>query len=391
MIQTASTPMNRSSLAVLSLGHVCIDVCQGAIPALIPFILLEQHLSYATAGSLILITNLASSIIQPLFGQLADRHTMAWIMPVGLLVAGTGIALAGLAPTYGLIAFSVAIAGSGIAAFHPEAARLVNVVAGQKKAVGMSIFSMGGNIGFALGPLMITALIALWGLHSTWLILLPITIIALLIMSFSQRFSVSQTAHQSKNVSEILHSSDAWGAFTRITVVIIIRSIIFYGLNTFIPLYWIAVLHQNARTGDIALTVLLIASIVGTLIGGQLADRYGRRVVVFIALAMLTPFLILFLLYSPFNSTLAMLLLLPVGIALSAPFSVMVLMGQEYLPNHVGTASGVTLGLAVTVGGITVPLFGHIADLYSLHTSLVGLALLPLFGFGCALTLPKTK
>jgi FSR family fosmidomycin resistance protein-like MFS transporter len=150
-------------------------------------------------------------------------------------------------------------------------------------------------------------------------------------------------------------------------------------------------LHQSQAAGAAALSTLLFAGLAGTLLGGRLADRYGRRRVVLLALGMLFPLLLLFVFVSPVNLFLAWVLLIPLGICLFAPFSVMVVMGQSYLPNHVGTASGVTLGLAVTVGGITAPLLGKVADLYGLAPALVGLACVSVLAIGCALMLPPEE
>lgn len=389
MIVQLKETMDRSSVAALSIGHVCIDLCQGAIPALLPFLLIQRHLSYTSAGSLVLATNLASSVIQPLFGRFADRFSAPWLMPVGLVLAGIGLALAGFAPNYWLIVLSLALTGIGIAAFHPEAARLMNVVAGPKKATAMSIFSIGGNVGFALGPLLTSTFLILLGLGGAALFLIPILLVSLLLVAFFRHLARFVNASKQQSQKEQVQGTDAWSPFARLTAMIMCRSVIFYGLNTFLPLYWVVVLHQSSAFGASALTVLLAAGILGTFIGGRLADRYGRRTVVLWSLSSLAPLLLLFIVFSTTSIILALLLLLPLGLALFAPFSVMVVMGQEYLPNSVGTASGVTLGLAVTIGGITAPVFGHVADLYGIHIAMISLALFPLLGTVLALTLPR--
>src|SRR6266699_2211801 len=150
--------MDRRAIALLSAGHACVDLCQGAIPALLPALIVAQHLSYAAAAGLVFAANAASSVIQPLFGHFADRLNIPWLMPVGVLIAGSGLALTSVAPGYWFMALCMCISGIGIAAFHPEAARVTHYIAGSRKATGMSMFSVGGNIGFALGPLVLTAL-----------------------------------------------------------------------------------------------------------------------------------------------------------------------------------------------------------------------------------------
>jgi MFS transporter, FSR family, fosmidomycin resistance protein len=383
--------MDRRGVTLLSAGHLCIDLCQGAVPAMLPFLLIERHLSYAAAAGLVLATNLASSVVQPLFGQFTDRISAPWLMPTGLVIAGIGLALAGFAPSYWLIALSLALSGIGVAAFHPEAARLMNAAAGRKRATGMSIFSVGGSLGFALGPLLTTTLLLAFGLGGTTLLIVPLTALSIVLVSHLARFLAYRTGSKHTGSGTEMLQVDTWWPFARLTVAVICRSIIFYGLNTFLPLYWVVVLHQSKAAGGIALTILLASGTVGTFVGGRIADQYGRRIVVLVALGMLAPLLFLFVAVSTLNMTTALLLLVPTGLALSAPASVMIVMGQEYLPNRVGTASGVTLGLAVSVGGITAPLFGHIADLYGIHAALLGLAFVPLLGAVLALTLPHSR
>jgi predicted MFS family arabinose efflux permease len=144
--------IDRRGLGALAIGHAGSDLCQGAVPALLPFLIHQRHYSYATASALVLAMAASSSMIQPLFGYLADRHPLPALMPIGLLVGGTGIALAGVVPTYPLTLAAITISGIGVAAFHPEAARYANYVSGSRRASGMSVFAVGGNAGFALGP-----------------------------------------------------------------------------------------------------------------------------------------------------------------------------------------------------------------------------------------------
>lgn len=387
----APSSTDRRCVSVLATGHLCIDLCQGAVPALLPFLIAERHLSYAAAASLVLATSLASSVIQPVFGSLADRFAAPWFMPAGLLIAGVGLSGAGLADNFWLIVLSMMVSGIGVAVFHPEAARWMNLVAGQKRATAMSIFSVGGNLGFAIGPLLTTSLLLMFGLPGAALLLVPLVAISVVLVLTFPRF-LSYHRRVVKRDKQAAHAeANAWGAFLLLTVAIICRSIVFYGINTFLPLYWIAVLHQSKSAGSLALTILLSAGAVGTLLSGRLADRYGRRVVILVGFAALAPLLLAFVTLGALNVLLSLALLLPIGLALFAPASVMVVMGQEYLPAYIGTASGVTLGLAVSVGGITTPFFGHIADLYGVHASLVGLIFVSLAAVGVTLVLPRDR
>jgi FSR family fosmidomycin resistance protein-like MFS transporter len=309
------------------------------------------------------------------------------LVPVGLLLAGVGVAVSTLMPTYALIALCIGLSGVGVAAFHPEAARFANRAAGARRATGMSFFSLGGNLGFAVGPLVTTSLLLAFGLRGGLFLALPVAAMALLIAWQLPRFTARPLFSPNKTGGRITHSDDAWGPFLRLTGAVVSRSIVFFGLNTFIPLYWQDVLHQPVGAGGLALTVLFTAGAAGTLMGGWLSDRYGRRLVVVAAMVVLAVGLVAFVLAR--DVALATVLLVPLGLALNAPSSVMVVMGQEYLPSRVGTASGVTLGLAVSVGGLAAPLLGHVADGYGIHSVLVLLISLPVLAVGFAATLPK--
>jgi FSR family fosmidomycin resistance protein-like MFS transporter len=157
--------MDRPGLALLSVSHLAADINQGAIPVMLPYFIAAYGLSYSAAAGLMLAVTVSSSILQPILGQISDRHSTPWLVPVGLLVAGGGLALSTIMPVYLLIAVAIGFSGIGIAAFHPEAARFVNIVAGGRKATAMSVFSLGGNLGFAVGPLLGTALMLAFGLQ----------------------------------------------------------------------------------------------------------------------------------------------------------------------------------------------------------------------------------
>lgn len=380
--------MKQKYLAMLSAGHFFTDVNQGALPAILPFLISEYHLSYASAASLVFAANFVSSIIQPIFGHLADRISRPWLMPVGVFLAGAGLAFTGFINIYWLLFLSIMLSGVGIAAFHPEAARLAHHVAGEKKGTGVSIFAVGGNAGFAVGPIFATSALLYWGLKGTLVLIVPVTIMAIVLMlemNTIRQLATPAVKKQTGNSMETVR--DEWGAFSRLTVVIFSRSMMFYGMSTFIPLYWIGVLGQSKAVAGTALSILLFTGAIGTLIGGRLADRYGFRQVIKIGFSSLLPFMLLFINVS--DVAIATLLLIPIGLGLYIPFSPAVVLGQKYLPNRMGLASGVTLGLAVSIGGVTTPLLGWIADQYGLHVAFMIIACVPLVAAGMAFTLTE--
>src|SRR5919199_606051 len=165
--------VDKRAMAVLSAGHLFTDVNQGAVAALVPFLVAERGLSLAAAGTLVLAATLSSSIVQPLFGHFSDRKPLPALMPLGVILGGLGISLVGVAPNYPLILVCVILSGLGVAAFHPESARFANYVSGTGRARGMSFFSVGGNAGFALGPVISTPLIVIFGLPGALFLALP--------------------------------------------------------------------------------------------------------------------------------------------------------------------------------------------------------------------------
>jgi MFS transporter, FSR family, fosmidomycin resistance protein len=379
--------MRSRAIALLSAAHLFDDLNQGVIPALIPFFIAERGFTIAAAAGLVLAGNLASSVLQPLFGHLADQRSAPWLVPGGLLLAGLGVAAAGLAPTYALALAAAAASGVGVAAFHPEAARQVHASSGARRATAMSLFAVGGNLGFAIGPALATPIQIRWGLRGTILLVFPALAMALvLLLAFRRRRSGGQ---EKTSAGPRLPGTDRWVPFSRLTGAVVSRAVVFYGLNTFIPLYWINVFGRSKSAGAAALTTMLLSGVAGTLAGGGLAERIGRRSVVLGSMIALVPLLFGFVSASGPGTALA--LLAPIGLALYAPFSVMTVMGQEYLPSRVGTASGVTIGLAVTLGGLAAPILGRVADLHGLRTAMTTLIFVPLVGALAAWTLPSDR
>src|SRR5215469_15770888 len=250
----------------------------------------------------------------------------------------------------------------------------------------MSVFSVGGNAGFAAGPVLATPAFVLLGMGGGWVVgLVPVAVAVALALALP-RIDTLQIAASSP-AARAREGADQWGAFARLTGVLLARSVLFYGLNTFIPLYWIGVFGQSPAAAGAALATLLVVGAVGTLLGGRLADRFPRPTVVAIAVALTVPLLLLLLaMPAPLAAN---VVLVPLAIVLYVPSSLMVVMGQEYLPGRVGTASGVTLGLAVSVGGVVTPLLGFVADQAGLRTALLLLVLCRAIATPLAFSLPR--
>lgn len=376
--------MNKRPVYLLSIGHMVTDLNQGALPAMLPFLIASHGLTYTAAAGIVFAANITSTIIQPIFGYAADRYSKAWLLPLSLLLAGFGVSLIGMVENYYLILLLAGISGVGIAAYHPEAARRVNVSGGGKKAEAMSIFGIGGTLGFAAGPLYITTALFWFDLPGSVCLLVPVSIVALLI---AKHLPMMQSTKMKSPKREQEDEVDEWKPFALLSLCVTARSVLFFGLLTFIPLYWVNVLGKSMASGGIALSVMTIAGVLGNLIGGRWADRIGNTRIILGGFSLLVPLIPLLLWVE--NPAVAMLVLIPVGFALMATYAPAVVLGQQYLPNHVGFASGVTLGIAVAAGGIAAPLLGRVADIYGITTVFTGIALLPVVNIVIAYFLPE--
>jgi len=379
-----------SRIFPLALGHMSCDLTQGALPILLPFFMSQHHINYTAAATIIFASNLVSTVSQPLLGYLSDRRSRPWLIPLGILLANLGFCCAGIAPSYGLILVAVSVSGLGVATFHPEGARQAHRMAGDKKATIMSLFTLGGQFGFALGPLLATALLLRSGLSGTLYFVLPGLLIATFLFARPHMLSGAKEINVHADASpKPGRGRDDWRSFLCLSGAAVSRSVVFYGLNTFLPLYWLNVLNQSKAVSGTALTILVTASMIGNVLGGRIADRIGYRVAVVIEFALLACFLP----FLPFTSSVAVatFLLIPIGILLSAPSSSIVVLGQGYLPNHVGFSAGITMGLAFSFGGIVTPVLGWIADHYGLQAAVMTVAVFPLISTGLALALPRKK
>ncbi|MFC4564928.1 MFS transporter [Nocardiopsis mangrovi] len=365
--------VRRGLIILLSLGHACVDVYQGAVAALVPFFVAERAYTYAAAAGLVLAASLLSSVVQPLFGALTDRRPMPWLLPVSTVVGGAGVALSGVAGSYPLTLAAIALSGLGVAAFHPESARVARAASGGSHTA-MGWYSLGGNIGFATAPLMVAAVVATGGLHASPLLVVPALAGGALCLA-----AVRATARPGYAASRSAgpRAADDWTSFVRLSGAIVCRSIVFVGLSAFIALH----VRQQAGGGELAgtaaLSVLYLGGAVGTVLGGALATRWDRITVVRWSYAA-TVLAVAGVVFVPGPLVYAFVALASAG--LYVPFSLHVTLGQDYLPRRAGTAAGVTLGLTVSIGGVAAPLIGAAADASSLQTALAPLIALPALG-----------
>ena len=358
-------------------SHVVDDFYQGAVLALLPYYASRGHYGYVAMAGLSLAATASSAITQPIFGIIADRRRTGWMAGAGMVLAATGVAASGATNRYPLICLAVSLAGLGVAAYHPEATWQARSVAGGSHAV-MGYYHVGGNLGIALAPVVVVPVVNAAGFGGLWPLAVPawVTAAALLIRGIgpAARAVPPRGAGQASDKR----------AFAFLTGIVILRSIVYYGLATFLVLYVERSLHGGRGAGEAALATLLFGGVCGTVLGGHLAGRLGRLRTLRIAYGLAAPTLVLVLVM---RGPALFPALLAAGVFLYVPFSIHTTLGQDYLPRLIGTAAGVTTGLTVSAGGVLAPALGALAAATGLRTMLTVLAVLPLLALLLAVPL----
>ena len=371
-------------MAALSTGHMAVDFSGGALLALLPFFVEEFDLSYTLAAALVLALTVSSSVVQPAFGLWSDRRGAYWLLPAGVAVGGVGMALAAAAPTYGLVALLVVVSGLGIAAYHPEGSKFAAYVSGTRRASGMSLFSIGGNVGYALGVFATTPLVVWLGLRGGLLIMAPCLAVAAMLL-LRARYLLSFVPERRRH--EAATGTDRPGAMGLLLAIVSFRSVAWFGLLTFVPLWEVSQGHSKAY-GSHLLAVMLFAGALGALTAGPAADRFGRRPVLLVSNVVIPPALMVFLLVGGVPGAVCLAV---IGAAVVGTFGVTMVMGQEYLPRHIGMASGLVIGLAIGLGGVAAVILGAIADSIDLRTALCICAAAPVVGAVLTTQLPPSR
>ena len=342
---------DRRQLATLACGHACADFCQGAVPALVPFLVYRGGMDFKATGVLVLVMSIASSLLQPLIGARADRSSMAWAVPAGVALGGLGIAAVGVVDGFVPRVIAVAVAGLGVALFHPGGARRATRAAAERPGSGLGMFAVGGSAGFALAPALLTPSILAFGLNGTLVALVPALAVAALLTT---------TQDAPPKTSRQTGDTGLPGRFWLLVFVSSLRAGAYFGLQAFLAAALIDRLGVGTATGNAALTVLLVAGAFGTYLGGRLADRYGYELVLAVALGLTLPAVAL-IEVSP-SPVLAFPAAALAGIAVVAGYTSTVVLGQRMLPRRETFAAGMTLGFAMGAGGLTVALLGPLAD-----------------------------
>ena len=374
--------MNRFDprIYLFTLGHFSVDWAQGAIPALLPYFIATCHLNYQDAGTLIFANILLSSIAQPVFGYYADRVSKPWFVPAGPVISGVSLAVLPFVTDYWLIFLCSMLSGFGSAVYHPEAARMVNGLGGAQKGKALGAFSVGGNTGFAVGPMFAGFCAYVFDIHGLVFYGVFNVVAALLIHRYMSGIlaDIAKEQREEQAAHAGVARENDWPSFGKLSLAILARSTGFCVCNAFIPLFWIHVLGTSEQAGSFALTCLFALGAVITFFGGVLSDRIGFVRMMRVSFLGMIP--VMFLLIHTTDVTVATLLLIPAAFALFAPYSGIVVLGQTYLGKNIAFASGVTLGLQGTLGGLVTPLVGRAADHYGIVAALQILWMVAILG-----------
>jgi MFS transporter, FSR family, fosmidomycin resistance protein len=373
--------IDKRGMAALASGHLATDFANGALPALLPFFADEFDLSYVLVGLAMLAWAFSSSVLQPLFGLWSDRRGAIWLLPAGLALGGLGIGLAAVAPSYWVCLGLITLSGLGTAAYHPEGSKFAAYVSGRKRASGMSFFSIGGNIGYALGPIAATFLVVHFGLEAGLLLAVPCLVVSALLV-WSARYL--RTFEPSRETVQARAGADRVGGILALLGVVAFRSVAWFGLITFVPLYEVAQGHSEAY-GNRVLAAMLLAGGLGTIVAGPLADRVGTRPVLVASVLAQGPLILVYLMTGGLAGAIALAL---VGPCVVGTFGVTMVMSQQYLPRHIGLASGLTIGLSIGLGGMAAVALGGIADAIDLEAALYVCAAAPFAALALCLILP---
>ncbi|WP_153126183.1 MFS transporter [Peribacillus tepidiphilus] len=378
-------------LFIIGFCHLLNDSLQAVVPAMFPIIERSMALSYTQLGFIGFALSMISSVMQPAVGWYTDKKPMPYALPLGLTSTLIGIVLLALAPNYLTVIFSVILIGIGSAIFHPEGSRVAFMAAGTRRGLAQSIYQVGGNTGQALAPL-ITAiiLVPLGQIGALWFA--PVAFIAVLLLVYiarwySHQVTMNHTKRKSNDQKPFKITPTIKKALAIILFLIFARSWYISCITNYFAFFLIESFSFSIEKAQIYLFAFLAAGALGTLLGGPLADRFGRKNIITISLLASAPLTILL----PYvQEQLTLILLFFIGFILMSSFSVTVVYAQELIPGKVGTMSGLTVGLAFGMGAIGSVLLGALADTIGLVQTIQAVGYLPLLGL-LSLMLPSDK
>ncbi|MEL3971973.1 MFS transporter [Rossellomorea oryzaecorticis] len=370
-------------LFAISSGHFINDTLQSVVPAMFPIIERSLQLSYTQIGWIAFALNMTSSLLQPVFGYYADIKSKPYLLPLGMLSSLMGLIGFALSGHFFWVIISVLFIGFGSAIFHPEGSRVAYMAAGQRRGLAQSIYQVGGNTGQSLAPLITAFVFVPFGQKGAlWFSVVAIAGI-LVLLNVSKWYSNQlQTKENINSRSRIkgktppIHNKIKW-AVVLVVFLVFARSWYGAGLSNYYQFYLIEDYGLSIQKAQAYIFAFMFAGVLGTFFGGPLADRFGKRNIIFLSMLGAAP-LTLALPYLPLFYVFPVIFC--IGFIISSSFSVIVVYAQELLPKKIGMVSGLTVGLAFGMGAVGAVLFGGLADLYSIRFVMILCSFLPLLG-----------
>lgn len=375
----------------LALGHLVTDLQAGALPIVLPYLKELFALNYSQMAFIVLMQNVTSSVIQPLFGYITDKKSLPALLPFCAALAGAGFAFVGWVPEYTLLMCTVVVIGVASATYHPQASKTVNFLSSAKnKASNMGLFSLGGNAGMAFGSILMGFLITMpGGLHNTMYFVLPGLIVFGLMMKYMPDYKrvniehnlMVQAAKKSGAVQKIPYTG-----LLLVLMFIFMRSTIHTGLSTYLPLFFIQ--FHNAEPGYASMLVscFLLGGVAGTYVGAVLSDKLGARRIIVGSILCSIP--AIWLIANVVQPVLVLAAVALAGFSIIGSFATTTILAQTMLPNNVGMAAGLTIGFSVGMGGFGVTMLGLLADAYGLPFVMQLITVLPVIAALIAFKIP---
>jgi FSR family fosmidomycin resistance protein-like MFS transporter len=378
-------------LGAISASHLINDMMQSLILALYPIFKGDFHLSFAQIGVITLTYQLTASLFQPLIGLYTDRAPQPRSLPAAMAFTGVGLLVLSLAPNFSTVLLAAALIGIGSAIFHPESARVARMASGGRHGLAQSLFQVGGNCGSALGPLAAAAVIVPFGQASLAWFALAALVGFVLLSRVGRWYAGQQRSAPARKVAGTAAprlSRRRIGAIVGVLLVLLFSKYFYLAsIGSFFTFYLIGKFGLSVQSAQLHLFAFLAAVAVGTLVGGPIGDRIGRKPVIMVSVLGVAPFTLL-LPYADLFWTNVLATL--IGLVLASAFSAIVVYGQELMPGRIGAVSGLLFGFAFGMGGLGAALLGLLADRTSIDTVYRVCAFLPLLG-AAALALPALE
>jgi MFS transporter, FSR family, fosmidomycin resistance protein len=381
-------------LFIMSLCHLLNDSLQSVVPAMFPILEKSMGLTFTQLGLIAFALNMVASVLQPVVGWYTDKRPRPYALPLGLTSSMLGILGLALAPSYWMVVISVIFIGFGSAVFHPEGSRVTHMAAGKKRGLAQSIYQVGGNSGQALAPVFTALILVPFGqFGGIWFTL--VAFIAVLFLFYIARWYSKRLKDQAGLIKKKIAVKEGYGTNAKsiksaiLILILLVFARSWYGsaISNFYTFYAIKEYAVTIAHSQIFIFVFLFMGAVGTLFGGPLADRFGKRKIIFFSIIGVAPLTLLLPYVGP---TLAYILLALTGLILMSSFSVTVIYAQELIPGKIGTMSGLITGLAFGMGAIGSVALGALIDLMGIQTTMIAVSFLPILGL-LTLLLPSDQ